>query len=223
MKWIKMGIKLFGFIIEALRKPRPESRPNINDPIASKTKWNNLSSDQEYQTHKIVKTHPMGFEMQLTWVFKLFTYCFLIFTTGLFLAYIKDPVEKEIGEIMIFVVIVVFCYVVIYFKFMTTKCFDLENGYYWTRYSLMSNEIPNRIRKKRFGKNFTRLDEIHALQIKDAIRRKMMYELNLVLKNGNRIHVVMYDDPQKARQDFENLANHLQVPLWNDSNIQILQ
>jgi hypothetical protein len=67
---------------------------------------------------------------------------------------------------------------------------------------------------------YVRLELIHALQIvAEYIRGKNgdyhSYELNLVLKNGNRINIVDHSCRKKLTEDVEVLAEFLGIPLWD--------
>ncbi|MFY0674104.1 MAG: hypothetical protein JXQ87_11895 [Bacteroidia bacterium] len=71
-------------------------------------------------------------------------------------------------------------------------------------------------------KNYALLADIYALQI---IRERVSsgkssftsYELNLVLKNGDRLNVVDHGKLKSIREESKQLADFLQVPVWDAS------
>ena len=69
-------------------------------------------------------------------------------------------------------------------------------------------------------KQYVELDQIHALQIiyEQMMTRKeseYSYELNLVLKNGQRINVFDHGDINALREDAAMLSGFLNVPVWD--------
>lgn len=95
--------------------------------------------------------------------------------------------------------------------------FDRAQGLYWKGWSVPQAGAGPRVE----------LDSIHALQLiseylKDTSGRKASerhsyysYELNLVLKDGERINVVDHGNLSRLRQDSSALARFLGVPLWD--------
>ncbi|MDP3980552.1 MAG: hypothetical protein Q8Q33_03955 [Chlamydiota bacterium] len=70
------------------------------------------------------------------------------------------------------------------------------------------------------GKNWARLDQIHALQLISEYcsgnkNSYYSYEINLVLKDAQRINVVDHGNLNIIRSDAQQLAQFLNVPVWD--------
>lgn len=70
------------------------------------------------------------------------------------------------------------------------------------------------------GRDKYRLNDIHALQIIEEIAGGQgsgvfkSYELNLVFKNGERLHLMDHGHYQALNADAETLAKYLGIPIW---------
>jgi hypothetical protein len=95
------------------------------------------------------------------------------------------------------------------------RVFDKVSGWYWR-----GNDIQQQPNKPR-GKDITALHDIHALQIisEYVISGKTSYhsyELNLVLKSGERINVTDHGNLRALELDARALAAFLNVPVWRN-------
>ena len=66
------------------------------------------------------------------------------------------------------------------------------------------------------------LDTVYALQlireyVKGSESNYYSYELNLVLRDGQRLNVVDHGDGRRLRRDAERLAQFLGVRVWDGS------
>jgi hypothetical protein len=93
--------------------------------------------------------------------------------------------------------------------------FDKVHSYYWK-----GNYDPRAINPDN-EKYFVRLKEIYALQI---ISERVTgskgssygsYELNLILKSGQRVNVVDHGNIDNLRSDAKIIASFLNVPIWD--------
>jgi hypothetical protein len=97
----------------------------------------------------------------------------------------------------------------------TPIVFDKYQGCFWK-----GRKVPNGVSDSQGIKYFARLDEIHALQLISEYCRGnkssyYSYELNLILKNGNRMNVVDHGNPEKLREDTQALSRFLGKPVWD--------
>lgn len=59
-------------------------------------------------------------------------------------------------------------------------------------------------------------DKILAIQIlKERLNRSYTYELNLVLKNLERVHLVQYSNLKRLQKDAEIIGKYLNVTIWD--------
>tara|TARA_Y100000589_G_scaffold286795_1_gene287135 strand:- start:274 stop:849 length:576 start_codon:yes stop_codon:yes gene_type:complete len=103
--------------------------------------------------------------------------------------------------------------VFLYIKTNKLIVFDKKIGYYYK-----SIKKPN-FRKKQ-KKNCTKLSNISGIQVlrEYVVRQKSTnyssFEINLVLKDGNRLNVIDHGDEYNVIQDAKKLANFLNLPIW---------
>jgi len=87
--------------------------------------------------------------------------------------------------------------------------FDRPQGLFWKGWSVPEPGAGARVE----------LSTIHALQIISEYcggkTRFYSYELNLVLKDGQRVNVVDHGDMSRLRSEGPTLARFLGVPLWD--------
>ena len=81
-------------------------------------------------------------------------------------------------------------------------------------------KAPNEVLDIHALKNACKLEDIYALQlIAEYVRGNKSsyysYEMNLVLKDGNRLNVVDHGNQTKLREDAQALATFLKVPVWD--------
>ncbi len=100
-----------------------------------------------------------------------------------------------------------------YFFAAIPRVFDKEQGFYWKGKLKRINEqsIMN-------CKEYCRLREVEAIQIvseyvKSDKSRYYSYEINLVLRNGKRIHVIDHGNKKSIEKDAEQLSQFLKVPV----------
>ena len=92
--------------------------------------------------------------------------------------------------------------------------FDKSRSLFWR------SEEPTTAGPDPHGDDWTRLDHIIGLQIlaehiSGSESSYHSYELNLVLDNGKRIHVVDHGNAERMRQDTEKLSYFLGVPIYD--------
>lgn len=90
---------------------------------------------------------------------------------------------------------------------------------------LISNKYVFDKNKKIFKRKNVKiaLDKIHALQLikKQFLAKKSVhtcYELNLVLEDASRIHLVDYDKLKEAKEDSKVISEFLKIKVWSKVN-----
>lgn len=196
----------------------------FNDPFARRIPWEQVKkrSGSAYKTHKavvvnrsILKMQPTFFTRLLPWLVILFT-LFLVFVFNEFrldlrLYNFNNP--DEIVQIGIIAFMLIMGLVTMFFSYRHIV-FDRQLGFYHKGWKSMNNVVP--VEKK----NCARLDQIHAIQIiSEIVRTKnsryRSYELNLVLKSGNRINVVDHANQKAVREDAALISRFLNIPVWD--------
>lgn len=93
--------------------------------------------------------------------------------------------------------------------------FDKKIGYFWK-----GRTKPNNRENNGKIKYLAKLEEVHAIQLLSEYIRGdkssyYSYELNLVLKNGNRVNVVDHGNEVKIREDAQTISEYLEIAVWD--------
>lgn len=205
--------KSFKSLLKSLKnRPREFDPSYFNDPIALQTGWNSNSSyDSEIRVNQLIKVNANRLEFQSTFNSKLpffiFLSCGIIF---IFVYFFLSEALSFMGVFIPLLFIITSC--ILLYLLNIPVVFDKQKGLFWKgRHRLSSYGIINKPRKY-----FLNLEEIYALQL---ICRggydETGYELNLALKNGNRINVASSGDKNKLREDTRVLSVFLTKPIWD--------
>ncbi len=95
--------------------------------------------------------------------------------------------------------------------------FDQSSGYFWTE-----RKGPDQVFNPDKLKGIAQLFEVHALQIQPELCKTKnsnyySFELNLVLKDGERRNVMDHGNLRGLLADANTLSAFLQVPIWDAS------
>jgi len=196
---------------------------SFNDPVAVKTEWTPLSrSGSNFRTHKLVTVDSKRLEFRSTFGMKLFSLIFFFAGTGMiFYFFYKffpfNQPDFEIKDCLLLLIGVIFSGAGVYLIYESIRScvFDKREGYFWKR-NIPIDENSNNQRNKEFCK----LEDIHALQtISEYCRGNKSsyysYELNVVLKDGQRLNVEDHGNDSWVIRDANKLAKFLNVPVWN--------
>ena len=211
-------------IAEAFKGTSPVDPAKFNDPIALKASWEPLKKGgSNFCTHKLVQVGSNRIEFRPSRGLQFFaTFMVLMF---IFVPFVSQVDFKNLsGEILSSsktmvivgsVVFVLFGMMVIGKLLFKAAIFDKNYGYFWKGRQKTDTVInPAEI------KNAIALSQIHALQtISERVHGNKhnytSYELNLVLKSGERVNVVDHGGKEALLKDAETLAQFLGISLWN--------
>lgn len=120
---------------------------------------------------------------------------------------------------LIFFLIFIGLGIFLYLYFSKIAIFDRNYGYFWKGGREKQGMVINPAEQKEAVK----LSEIHALQIVHewvsgngkGSKPFKSYELNLVLKSGDRVNIIDHGNRVKLLEDANQLAQFLSVPLWD--------
>lgn len=217
---------MFKKLIDKLQNLTEQAVFDINcfdDPLAQSTEWSPLrSGGSNFQTHRLKKVHAQRMEFRCSPGMWLFGGVFLLIGIGTLIgagfAFLHRGANTE--QAMLFFLPLfglVFGGVGFYTlrSAMVPRVFDLSHGYY-----CRDRRKPEHSFDVSAIKDHIRLEQIHALQLisehvttsKSSYRS---YELNLVLRDGSRIHVIDHGGRQALVRDAKTLSTFLDKPLWN--------
>ena len=203
------------------RKKKEEFDPTVfNDTKAINLNWKPLKIKQTttYRTFDIKSKDNMCLELgiskpmrRLTFFFFLLSSFFLFFGLYLF---------KELGYTVLSIMLLIGLFGTLgvfygYKNLNKKQCFDKNKGVYIKCHAFNSKLIES---------SFS-LNSIDALQlIKKTIRGENTnldcFELNFVFNNLKRYNLLNHCDEKSIRQQSQQLADFLEVPLWSMLDIE---
>ena len=192
----------------------------FGDPVATQVNWRPAKGGgSNIRTCKLVQVNPNRVEFKSTvgaiifsLVFALPGIALLVFIlphvnlfvldSGIIVALLLGLIFASLGGFM-------------FYSQMIPIVFDKQEGFFW-KGRKPQPEMPT----SEANAKYVRLEQVHALQvIAEYISGKnggfYSYELNLVLKDGNRINVADHGNKRKLAVDIEMLAEFLGVPVWD--------
>ena len=196
---------------------------SFNDPIAVQTEWTPLKrSGSNFRTHKLIMIDSNRIEFRSTFGMKLFSLIFLIVgaTMVVYFFYKFFPFNQSEYEIKDWLLLLIGCVfggagVYLIYESIRPCIFDKDKGYFWK--SNISIDENNREQK---NKEFCKLEDIHAIQTLSELCKGnkssyYSYELNIVLKDGQRLNVEDHGNDSWVKRDADKLADFLDVQVWN--------
>lgn len=217
---------------ELLKKLQALSRSQVafdparfNDPFATQIDWSPLKrGGTNFRTHKLVILHADRLEFQAAAGAKLFCAFFaligILVPCGFLAAFfLSKDFAADTGPIVIIPVLMGLTFLGVaaglYHYGTAPIVFDKYRDCFWK-----GRKAPNEVLDIHALKNACKLEDIYALQlIAEYVRGNKSsyysYEMNLVLKDGNRLNVVDHGNQTKLREDAQALATFLKVPIWD--------
>jgi hypothetical protein len=209
----ELGKQLQGAKGERLTDPS-----RFGHPVAEKTEWSPLvRGGSNFRTHRL-KSGGLGrMEFRPTVGLVAFASAFVVIGLGLMVAGVSEMIERMAAWIG-----VAFALAggLIGGLGLRPVVFDREKGYFYKGWKKPESMIdPGRL------KGYAELKHIVAIQLIGEwvsgsgrnSRSYMSYELNLVLEDGARLHVVDHGSLEGIRRDAHTLGDYLGKPVWDAS------
>ncbi len=195
----------------------------FNDPIAMQTAWTPAKGGgANFRTHKLVTIGADRIEFKASLMARIFYLIFLVVGLGVIIAFSVSGLSSgnfsfDFDTILPLAFGAVFAVaggVMFYFGTLPV-IFDRRKGFFWK-----GRTAPDEVVRRETIKHYASLDQIHALQLISEYCRGnkssyYSYELNLILKNGDRVNVIDHGSHKKLREDAGMLAAFLGVPVWD--------
>lgn len=195
----------------------------FDDSIAQQIDWKPLrKGGSSFRTHAVKAIGYNRLEVVATLHTKLLCGFFALIGVGmmgyyLYATFIERKFEVEDGLWGLLLIGVGFFITgsILLVKAQNKKVFDKQAAYFW-----VGNKGPRETYNFKSDKRFVELSQIYALQIiKERVQtdkhRYYSYELNLVLKDLQRVNVMDHGKLTKLREDAETIARFLNVPVWD--------
>ena len=192
---------------------KEQQLPNIiqqfEDSIAQKTKWTPLNRHvANFVTHRLIR--KLFYQMYFAATLELKIFCLLPAVFGIFIG----MAFSDTFNIIIFIICIILILAGLLLYFFNTKpiIFDKNMGYTWKGkiedypYQIINN---NKIK-------CIFLNQVYAIQLlRSSAGWIASYEINLILKDGNRHDIIGHNDLKVIKEDAEKLSNFLQILVWD--------
>ncbi len=197
-----------------------------DDPVSKITRLSPAKSGgANFLTHYLVEISSSRIEFTASVGAKIFSLFFILIgsvttyafitkgiSTGDFGSNIETVLPTVIGCVFVIVGILM------YYFFTIPIVFDNHKGMFWK-----DRKSPSKLVDKKYLKCSLEFSNIHAIQliaerVKNSEGDYYSYEMNLVLKNGDRVNVVDHGDDDQIREDANKLSLFLKKPVWDAIN-----
>lgn len=192
------------------------------DPAAEETEWMPLADDNASLTpRKLVIIGQERMEFRAAAGMVMF-FSFILILVGAGFAAIDVLFSKQPALFIAFGLTCMSAGGVMWYFITMPVIFDKQKGFFWK-----GRKVPVENRNWRECKDCVRLGEINAIQliagrVSGENSADCSYEINLALKNGSRINVVVHGNKKKVQEYAKALAEFLGKPLWDASEMNIL-
>lgn len=199
----------------------PLAPPDFSEyPIASQTSWTPLKpGGANFKTHtfKLVDTHRAVFGATIG--ARLFAMVFgsvgfVVAIVGLIILFASSAHTLLVGlGLMVFGSVFAGIGIYLYRTYDKAIVFDLSDGLFWR------GKRPNLSDSEQKPDTWCRIAEIVGIQVlrervKGDKSSYFSYEINLVLEDASRRHVVDHGSLKQVSLDAQHLGEFLQVPVW---------
>jgi hypothetical protein len=190
----------------------------FEDPMARQADWNPAKGGGvNYRTHNLTEVNSNRLEFRASLVTKLLCLLFILFGVGMLsILYFEFFSQRTNTQALGFVGLLLIT-IGVYMLYANTApiVFDKQKGFFWK-----GRKAPDEMSNGETLKDAVRLGEIQALQLiseycKGNKSSYFSYELNLVLKNGQRINVIDHGNRNKLRENAATLSAFLAIPVWD--------
>ncbi len=214
---------MFGKRRAAIKRAASEREPvdpgRFGDPVAKATEWGPAQAGgMNFCTRKLVAVDETRLEFRASGRAQLLSAGFLLVGLSAVVDFARRAAPGALGpQELIGILFGCVCMVgggVSGYRGRVPIVFNRRKGYFWKGW-----RSPDEVFDKGRIRHFAPLDDIHAIQLLAEYcpgkRPYFSYELNVVLKDGRRIHVVDHGDETRLREDAELLAAFLDKPIWD--------
>ncbi len=212
---IRMTSVISSLIVNSPSTLKPFQTALFNDPVADEVSWQPLRKGGfGIFVHRLFEVSPRIYIFRVGRMGIVLPLICMAIGTGLFL---RVLLGFGVWFIELLIATLFFLAGLLPYLFWSVgRVFHLDLGYYWR-----GRKVPGIYDFETTGTQ-CRISEIHALQIIDENCNEnsdrssyLSYELNLVLVNKSRIHVIDHIHLAFLQEDAAKLSKFLNIPLWD--------
>ena len=203
----------------------PVDASQFNDPVALQTDLApTRSGHSSFRSYKLSVNTSERLKFKAT-ITALFCYFFIFFIGAALLYWFahetisSEGLELTIQTILLLLIAITFMGLggwLYYFESLPIV-FDKQKGFFWK-----GRKAPDEVFDTQTLRAHAAIEDIYALQLiaeysegSGKSRSDYSYELNLVLKDGSRIHVFNHQKEKYVREDAKTISRFLEKPIWD--------
>lgn len=215
----------------------PFDPSHFNDPVAMQTDWTQVVASGSFPK-ELVAVNRSRLEIRATLRDRMFGLTSVLIgvavPAGVFPAWLSQG-ERSLGDFLFLGVwsgLFLLLGIVMLYRGRKPIVFDKRKGFFWKGRRSPGEIVGSLEQARRPGAylppDVSRLEDIHALQLictrlpgrrgRHGARHGSgadTYQLNLVLKNGSRVHVVDDSNGNRLRDNAQVLSRFLERPVWD--------
>lgn len=209
-------------IFNAVSSP-PFDPATLGDPVAMTTEWTPIQrGGANFKTHALLIVSPDRLEFKATGKAKIF-HLFLVLIGAIVAILHASKFPQHPSELPLFPLLLPFLIAAVliviglskFWSGLAPVVFDRSKGYFWR-----GRQAPHETFNKDEIKHHAALEDIYALQLlRERIQSNKTsyysFELNLVLKDGRRVHVVDHGNIETLRENAAAIGTFLGRPVWD--------
>lgn len=191
----------------------------INEPLAYQTAWTPLKSGgANFKTYQLQPVNSDRVMFKVTLFARFFYLVFIVAGTAVLFIFPGSAETLAFNEETIVPILVGVVFVTVgswmYFKFTPPITFDKQLNAVWK-----GNKAPRKTINAHQPEFYARLSDIHAIQliseyVKSDKTSYYSYEINLIMIDGERMHVIDHGKLEAIQRDANTLAQFLDKPVW---------
>ena len=186
----------------------------FSDPVAMKAEWSPMKDAGNLQMRRLINVGPDKLEFRVT----LEALCFyLFFLLGGMVPFVLVPWDGlSFRTVVLLLGGAAMSTAGGYGLYSRTRpiVFDRSRRFFWK-----GRKEPDALSGTIHQKEYVQFEDIHALQLVTNYstdgRFDYMYEMNLVLNDGRRIHLVVQRKLITVRENARILSQFLERPVWD--------
>jgi len=197
---------------------RPANGARFDDPTAKRTEWTPMTSKEAgFRTQELVEVTPDRLEFRMTSQMRLLTCSLMLLGLVLTCLGLVAAIGSWASEAAPALLLCGLGFggsgIFVHTLEVPPRVFDLKSRRFWI------GEEPEKGANASHRHVAVPLAQIKAIQLLGKVstgdEHFDCYELNLVLKNAGRLHVVCHGDQAGIFADAQRVASHIDVPVWD--------
>lgn len=218
-------VNFFKEFKEMMKGPNKAERLGLDDPVALETGWKVIKGWSGY-----FRARELFRLSRERWEFRTRPFQFLVIVASIlaglaflvstpYMAYSLGRFESSAYNISSLLLGAALFFPALFSISSVTKpmVFDKGKGFFWK-----GKREPNQLTGRKKEEGLIKIEDIHALQIliqQGGGKSGPSFQLNLVLENAERINISYHHDLKGMQATARELAEFLDVPVWDASSI----